>query len=57
MTTSYGEPIVHMRHIEFDYKENYAYIKFKDLNPIATQLRLDTIVRVCDEVLLSCNRY
>ena len=57
LTTSYGEPIVHMRHIEFDYKENYACIKFKDLNPIATQLRLDAIVRVCDEALLSRDGY
>ena len=46
-----------MRHIEFDYKENQACIKFKNSNPITTQLKLDAIVRVCDEALLSRDGY
>jgi hypothetical protein len=54
---SSGEPIVHMHQIEFDYKENQACIKFKDSNPITIQKRLDAIVRVCDEALLSCDGY
>ena len=29
LTTSYGEPIVHMRHIKFDYKENQVCINLK----------------------------
>jgi hypothetical protein len=53
LTNSSGKPIVHLCHIGFDYKENQSCIKFKDSNPITTQLRLDTIVCVCDEALLS----
>jgi hypothetical protein len=52
-----GEPIVHIRHIEFDYKENQAYIKFKDPNFTTTQTRLDAIVHVCDEAVLGRDGY
>ena len=57
LTNSSGEPILHIRHIDFDYKENQACIKFKDSNPIATQTKLDAVVCVCDEALLGRDGY
>ena len=57
LTNSFGEPIIHMHNIEFDYKENQVCIKFKDSNSITTQARLDAIVRVCDEALLGRDSY
>ena len=57
MTNLSGEPIVHIRHIEFDYKENQANIKFKDPNFTTTQTRLDAIVRVCNEAVLGRDGY
>jgi len=48
---------MHMRYIEFDYKENQTYIKFEDSNSITTQTRLDSIVRVCDEAFLGRDGY
>lgn len=57
MTNLSGEPIVHIRRIEFDYKENQANIKFKDPNFTTTQTRLDAIVRVCDEAVLGRDGY
>ncbi|RGB29920.1 hypothetical protein C1646_765998 [Rhizophagus diaphanus] len=53
---SFGED-VHKAQIGFDYKENQVCIKFKDSDPIAIQTRLDAIVRVCDEALLSHDGY
>ena len=53
-----GEPIVHLCHIELDYKENQACIRFKDSNNFSTiQTRLDAIVRVCDEAVLGRDGY
>ena len=40
LTNLSGQPIVYMRCIELDYKENQVHIKFKDPNPIITQTRL-----------------
>ena len=55
LTNSSGEPIVHLHHMEFDYKENQAYIKFKDPNNFSATL--DAIVRVCDEAVLGRDGY
>ena len=57
LTNLSGEPIVNLHHIGFDYKENQAYIKFKDSNPITQAKQLDAVVRVCDEALLSRDGY
>lgn len=57
LTNSFGQPIVYVRCIELDYKEDQVHIKFKDLNPTITQTRLDAVVRVCDEALLSHDGY
>ena len=46
-----------MRCIELDYKEDQVHIKFKDQNPKITQIRLDAVVRTCDEALLSRDGY
>lgn len=56
LTNLSEEPILHIHHIGFDYKENQGVcINFKDSNPITT--KLDAIVRVCDEALLSRDGY
>jgi hypothetical protein len=57
LTNSLGESIIHVHHIEFEYKENQACIKFKDSDPVATQTRLDAIVRVCDNAFLGRDGY
>ncbi|CAB4428150.1 unnamed protein product [Rhizophagus irregularis] len=57
LTNSSGQPIVYIRCIELDYKENQIYVKFKDSNPATTQTRLDAVVRVCDEALLCRDGY
>ena len=57
MTNLSGQPIVYVRCIELDYKEDQVCIKFKDLNSTTTQTRLDAVVRVCDEVLLGRDGY
>jgi hypothetical protein len=58
LTNLSGEPIVHLCHIKLEYKENQAYIKFKNPNDFsATQTRLDAIVRVCDEAVLGRDKY
>ena len=57
LTNLSGEPIVYLNHIEFDYKENQACIKFKDSSSITTQTKLNAIVRVCDEALLGHDGY
>jgi len=57
LTNSHGKSIINIHHVEFDYNENQAYIKFKNSNPIATQIRLDAIVRVCDEAFLGRDGY
>jgi hypothetical protein len=46
LTNSSGQPIVYIRCIELDYKENQIYVKFKDSNPATTQTKLDAVVRV-----------
>lgn len=56
LTNLSGQSIVNIHHIELDYKENQACIKFKDSN-FTTQTRLDAIVCVCDEALLGFDRY
>jgi hypothetical protein len=40
-----------------DYKENQVCIKIKDSNPMTIQTKLDSIICVCDEVLLSRDGY
>jgi hypothetical protein len=50
-----GEPIVHLCHMEFDYKEDQACIKFKDPNNFS--VTLDAIVRICDEAVLGRDGY
>jgi hypothetical protein len=55
LTNSSGEPIVHLHHMEFDYKENRACIKFKDPNNFSATL--DAIVCVCDEAVLGRDGY
>jgi len=57
LTSSSGQPIVYIRCIELDYKENQIYIKFKDSNSTTTQTRLDAVVRACDEALLCRDGY
>ncbi|GET55161.1 hypothetical protein GLOIN_2v1824261 [Rhizophagus irregularis DAOM 181602=DAOM 197198] len=57
LTNVSGESIIHLQQIGFDYKENQVCIKFKDPDPMAIQTRLDAIVRVCDEALLSRDGY
>ena len=57
LTNSSGEPIVDIHHIDLNYKENQAYIKFKDSNSTAAQIKLDAVVSVCDKALLSRNGY
>ena len=57
LTNSSGQPIVYIRCIELDHKENQVYIKFKDSNLATTQTRLDAVVRVCDEALLCRDGY
>ena len=57
LTNSSGEPIVDICHIDLNYKENQACIKFKDSNPTAIQTKLDAVVRVCDEALLGHDGY
>ena len=57
LTNSLGESIIHVHHIEFEYKENQACIKFKDSDSVATQTRLDAIVRVCNNAFLGCDGY
>jgi hypothetical protein len=49
LINSSEELIVHINHIDFDYKENQVCIKFKDSNPMAIQTiqtRLDAVVKV-----------
>jgi hypothetical protein len=36
LTNSFGQPIVYVRYIELDYKEDQVHIKFKDPNPTVT---------------------
>jgi hypothetical protein len=55
LTNSSGEPVVHLHHMEFDYKENQACIKFKDPNNLSATL--DAIVRVCDDAVLGRDGY
>ena len=57
LTNSSGEPIVDICHIDLNYKENQACIKFKDSNPTATQTKLDAVIWVCDEALLGRDGY
>jgi len=57
LTNLSGELIVYLNHIKFDYKENQAYIKFKDSSSITTQTKLNAIVCVCNEALLGHDRY
>ena len=57
LTNSSGEPIIHIHNIGLDYKETQVCIKFKDSDPITNQTKLDAIVRVCDESLLSRDGY
>ena len=57
LTNSSGQPIVYVRCIELDYKEDHVHIKFKDPNPTITQTRLDAVVCACDEALLSRDGY
>ncbi|GES91544.1 hypothetical protein GLOIN_2v1481704 [Rhizophagus clarus] len=58
LINSSGQPIVYIRCIELDYKENQVYIRFKDSNPtMTTQTRLDAVVRVCDKALLCRDGY
>jgi hypothetical protein len=58
LTNLSGEPIVHLCHIKLEYKENQAYIKFKNPNDFsATQTRLDAIVHVCNKAVLGRDGY
>ena len=57
LTNSSGQPVVYVRCIELDFKEDKLCIKFKDPNPAITQIRLDAVVRACDEALLSHDGY
>ena len=57
LTNSSGQPVVYVRCIELDFKEDKLCIKFKDPNPAITQIRLDAVVRACDEALLSRDGY
>ncbi len=57
LTNSSGQPVVYVRCIELDFKEDKLCIKFKDPNPTITQIRLDAVVRACDEALLSHDGY
>ncbi|POG71974.1 hypothetical protein GLOIN_2v1875551 [Rhizophagus irregularis DAOM 181602=DAOM 197198] len=57
LTNLSGEPILYLQHIGFDCKKNQVCINFKDLNSITIQTKLDAIVHVCDEALLSRDGY
>ncbi|PKY30620.1 hypothetical protein RhiirB3_447790 [Rhizophagus irregularis] len=57
LTNLSGEPILYLQHIGFDCKENQVCINFKDSNSMTIQTKLDAIVRVCDEALLSRDGY
>ena len=57
LTNSFGQPVVYVRCIELDFKENQVFIKFKNPDPNTTQIRLDAVVHACDEALLSHNGY
>jgi hypothetical protein len=57
LTNSSGQQIVYIRNIEFDCKENQVHIRFKDLDFTTNQIRLDAVVRACDEALLGRDGY
>ena len=57
LTDSSGQQIVHMRSVELDFKENQVHIGFKNLDFTNYQIRLDAVVRACDEALLGRDGY
>ncbi len=57
LTNSFEQSVVYIYYIKLNYKENQVCIKFKDLNPNTTQMRLDVVVCACDETLLSYDGY
>ncbi|RHZ87714.1 hypothetical protein Glove_31g20 [Diversispora epigaea] len=54
LTDSLEQSIIFPHYIEFEYKENQIQIKFKNLD---SKIRLDAVVRVCDEALLGHDGY
>ncbi|RHZ47772.1 hypothetical protein Glove_567g2 [Diversispora epigaea] len=54
LTDSSEQSIIFPHYIEFEYKENQIQIKFKNLD---SKIRLDAVVRVCDEALLGRDGY
>jgi hypothetical protein len=54
LTDSSEQSIMCPHYIEFEYKENQIQIKFKNLD---SKIRLDAVVRVCDEALLGRDGY
>ncbi|RIB07881.1 hypothetical protein C2G38_2213141 [Gigaspora rosea] len=56
LTDLLGKPIVHLQSINLNLKNKPIQIKFKD-SSFTTQIRLDSVIRACDEALLDRDGY
>ena len=57
MITKTNQPIIYIRNIELDFNRETINLTYKLSNKENELIKIDAIVRACDESLLSHDRY